>query len=315
MQTRAIGTLAASVVGLGCNNFGGRINEGASVAVVDAALEAGITLFDTADIYGGTRSEEFLGRALGSRRDEAVVATKFGGPIDEERKGGASAAYIARAVDDSLRRLGTDRIDLYQLHFPDASTPFEETLGALDELVRAGKVLEVGASNFSAEQIDETAHLSADRGLARFVSVQNEYSLLRRGPERFGVLDACARNGLVFIPYFPLASGVLTGKYHRNESPPAGTRLAGMPADRVDDALSDKVFDRVEALDSFAHDHGHTLGELAIAWLLARPTVASVIAGATKPDQAHANAAAAGWALTDDDLAAIDALIDAAKSG
>jgi aryl-alcohol dehydrogenase-like predicted oxidoreductase len=315
METRNIGKLDASVVGLGCNNFGGRIDEAASRLVVNAALDAGITLFDTADIYGGTLSEEFLGRALGSRRDEAVVATKFGGPIDEERKGGASAAYIARAVDDSLRRLGTDRIDLYQLHFPDASTPFEETLGALDELVRAGKVLEVGASNFSAEQIDETARLSADRGLARFVSVQNEYSLLRRGPERFGVLDACARNGLVFIPYFPLASGVLTGKYHRNESPPAGTRLAGMPPDRVDDALSDKVFDRVEALDSFARDHGHTLGELAIAWLLARPTVASVIAGATKPEQVLANAAAAGWALTDDDLAAIDALIDAAKSG
>jgi aryl-alcohol dehydrogenase-like predicted oxidoreductase len=315
METRNIGKLDASVVGVGCNNFGGRIDEAATRLVVNAALDAGITLFDTADIYGGTRSEEFLGRALGSRRDEAVVATKFGGPIDEDRKGGASAGYIARAVDDSLRRLGTDRIDLYQLHFPDASTPFEETLGALDELVRAGKVLEVGASNFSAEQIDETARISADRGLARFVSVQNEYSLLRRGPERFGVLDACARNGVVFIPYFPLASGVLTGKYHRNESPPAGTRLAAMPAERVDDALSDKVFDRVEALDSFARDHGHTLGELAIAWLLARPTVASVIAGATKPEQAHANAAAAGWALTDDDLAAIDALIDAAKSG
>ncbi len=287
METRNIGKLDASVVGLGCNNFGGRIDEAATKQVVNAALDAGITLFDTADIYGGTRSEEYLGRALGSRRDEAVIATKFGGPIDEERKGGASAAYIGRAVEDSLRRLGTDRIDLYQLHFPDASTPFEETLEALDALVRAGKVLEIGASNLSAEQIDETSRISADRGLARFVSVQNEYSLLRRGPERFGVLDACARDGLVFIPYFPLASGVLTGKYRRNEAPPAGTRLAAMPAERLDDALSDKVFDRVETLDSFAHDHGHTLLELAIAWLIARPTVASVIAGATKPDQAR----------------------------
>ena len=180
--------------------------------------------------------------------------------------------------------------------------------------MRAGKVLEIGGSNFSAEQIDETARISADRGFARFVSVQNEYSLLRRGPERFGVLDACARDGVAFIPYFPLASGVLTGKYHRNEAPPSGTRLASMPAERLDDALSDKVFDRVEALDGFARDRGHTLGELAIAWLLARPTVASVIAGATKPEQAQANAAAAGWTLTDDDLRTIDAVIDAAKS-
>jgi len=314
METRSIGKLDASVVGLGCNNFGGRIDEAASERVVHAALDAGITLFDTADIYGGTLSEEYLGRALGSRRDEAIVATKFGGPIDEARKGGASGAYIATAVEDSLRRLGTDRIDLYQLHFPDAATPFEETLEALDGLVRAGKVLEIGGSNFSAEQIDETAQISADGGYARFVSVQNEYSLLRRGPERFGVLDACARNGSVFIPYFPLASGVLTGKYRRNVAPPAGTRLAGMPAERANDALSDKVFDRVEALDAYARDHGHTLLELAIAWLLARPTVASVIAGATKPEQATANAAAAGWALSDADLTEIDTLIDAAKT-
>jgi|tagenome__1003787_1003787.scaffolds.fasta_scaffold20985534_4 aryl-alcohol dehydrogenase-like predicted oxidoreductase len=313
MDTRKIGTLDASVVGLGCNNFGGRIDEAATHRVVAAALDAGITLFDTADIYGGTRSEEYLGRALGSRRDEAIVATKFGGEIDAEHKGGASAAYIARAVEDSLRRLGTDRIDLYQLHFPDAATPFEETLGALDELVRDGKVREIGASNFSAEQIDETTAISADRGLARFVSVQNEYSLLRRGPERFGVLDACERNGVAFIPYFPLASGVLTGKYHRNEAPPSGTRLAGMPAERANDALSDKVFDRVEALDGFARDHGHTLLELAFAWLLARPTVASVIAGATKPEQVEANAAAARWTLTPDELEQIDGLLAAAK--
>jgi aryl-alcohol dehydrogenase-like predicted oxidoreductase len=313
METRSIGKLDVSVVGIGCNNFGGRIDEAATKRVVDAALDAGITLFDTADIYGGTRSEEFLGRALATRRDDALIATKFGGQIDEERKGGASAAYIARAVEDSLRRLGTDRIDLYQLHFPDASTPFEETLGALDELVRAGKVLEIGGSNFSAEQIDETARISADRGLARFASIQNEYSLLRRGPERFGVIDACERTGVGFIPYFPLASGVLTGKYRRHEAPPEGTRLAGMPAERRDDALSDKVFDRVEALDTYARDHGHTLLELAIAWLLARPTVTSVIAGATKPEQAAANAAAGAWTLADENLREIDAVIDAAK--
>jgi aryl-alcohol dehydrogenase-like predicted oxidoreductase len=313
METRSIGTLAASVVGLGCNNFGGRIDEAATKQVVDAALDAGITLFDTADIYGGTRSEEYLGRSLGSRRDEALIATKFGGPIDDDRPGGASAAYIRRAVDDSLRRLGTDRIDLYQLHFPDAATPFEETLAALDELVRAGKVREIGGSNLSAEQIDETARISGERDIARFQSVQNEYSLLRRGPERFGVLDACERNGLGFIPYFPLASGVLTGKYRRAQPPPEGTRLAGMPAERRDDALSDKVFDRVEALEAYAKDHGHTLLELAIAWLLARPAVTTVIAGATKPEQVRANAAAARWTLTADDLREIDAVIDAAK--
>jgi aryl-alcohol dehydrogenase-like predicted oxidoreductase len=314
METRSIGKLDASVVGLGCNNFGGRIDEAATKKVVGAALDAGITMFDTADIYGGSLSEEYLGRALGSRRDEAIVATKFGGPIDEERKGGASAAYIERAVDDSLRRLGTDRIDLYQLHFPDAATPFEETLAALDKLVDAGKVLEIGGSNFSADQIDETTKISSDNQLARFVSVQNEYSLLRRGPERFGVIDACARNGVVFIPYFPLASGVLTGKYHRDEVPPAGTRLAGMPSERAESALSAKVFDRVEALDAWTRDHGHTLLELAISWLLAQPTVASVIAGATKPEQAHANVAAAGWKLTDTDLREIDALLEQAKS-
>src|SRR4249920_2716172 len=212
METRSIGTLDASVVGFGCNNFGGRIDEAATKRVVDAATDAGITLFDTADIYGGTLSEEFLGRALAGRRDRALIATKFGGPIDDDRKGGASAAYIPRACEDSLKRLGTDRIDLYQLHFPDQATPIEESLVALDELVRAGKVREIGCSNFSAEMIAQAEEISARQGIERFVSVQNEYSLLRRGPERNGVLDACEKHDLAFIPYFPLASGMLTGK-------------------------------------------------------------------------------------------------------
>ena len=314
MQTRSIGTLDASVVGLGCNNFGGRIDEDASEKVVDAALDAGINLFDTADIYGGTRSEVFLGRALAGRRDRALIATKFGGPIDDERKGGASAAYIPRACDDSLRRLGTDRIDLYQLHFPDQATPLEETLGALDELVKAGKVREIGCSNFSAEMIEQSAGISAANGWARFVSVQNEYSLLRRGPEKQGVLDACVKHDLAFVPYFPLASGVLSGKYKRGAQPPAGTRLAGMPADRQDQLLSDAVMNRVEALDAWAQAHGHTLLDLAFAWLLARPVVASVIAGATKPEQVAANAAAADWNLGPDDLAEIDGVIESAKA-
>jgi aryl-alcohol dehydrogenase-like predicted oxidoreductase len=313
MQTRPIGSLSASVVGLGCNNFGGRLDEAGTKAVVDAALDAGITLFDTADIYGGTRSEGYLGRALGSKRDDVLIATKFGMPIDDERKGGASASYIAQAVEDSLRRLGTDRIDLYQLHAPDQATPIDETLGALDGLVRAGKVREIGCSNFSAAMIDEATNISRERGIARFVSVQNEYSLLRRGPEKQGVLDACERDDLEFIPYFPLASGVLTGKYTRGAPPPKGTRLAGMP-ERAEQALSDKVFDRVEGLTTWARDHGHSLLELAFAWLLARPVVASVIAGATKVEQVHANAAAANWSLTESDLAEIETVIEKAKT-
>jgi aryl-alcohol dehydrogenase-like predicted oxidoreductase len=313
MQTRAIGALDASVIGLGCNNFGGRIDETATKKVVDAALDAGITLFDTADIYGGTRSEEFLGRALTGRRDRALIATKFGAPIDDERKGGAAAAYVARACDDSLRRLGTDRIDLYQLHFPDQATPIEETLGTLSDLVRAGKVREIGCSNFSAEMIEESERVSHDHGWARFVSVQNEYSLLRRGPEKQGVLEACAKHDLAFIPYFPLASGVLSGKYERGALPPTGTRLAGMDADRREQLLSDAVMNRVDALDAWARARGHTLLELACAWLLAHPVVASVIAGATKPEQVVANAAAAEWQLTAADVAEVDSVIAESK--
>jgi aryl-alcohol dehydrogenase-like predicted oxidoreductase len=313
MQTRSIGSLQASVVGLGCNNFGGRIDATATERVVKASLDAGITLFDTADIYGGTLSEQYLGEALGARRDEALIATKFGVALDDERKGGASAAYITRACEDSLKRLGTDRIDLYQLHFPDANTPLEETLGALDALVQAGKVREIGCSNYSAELLEASTDISKAQNEARYVSVQNEYSLLRRLPEQNGVLDACAKLDIAFIPYFPLASGMLTGKYKRNAAPPAGTRLAGMPEDRRDQALSDKNFDRVEALDEWARAHGHSLLELAFAWLLARPAVASVIAGATKPEQAEVNAAAAAWSLSQSDMEEIDAVIGRVK--
>jgi aryl-alcohol dehydrogenase-like predicted oxidoreductase len=315
MQTRSIGSLSASVVGLGCNNFGMRIDEEAARAVVDATIDAGINLLDTADIYGGTKSEEFLGRALQGRRDQVLIATKFGVPLDEERKGGASAAYVRRACEDSLQRLGTDRIDLYQLHFPDQATGIEETLGALDELVRAGKVREIGCSNFSTEMIEEAELVSTKREIARFVSVQNEYSLLRRLPEKNGVLDACETHGLAFIPYFPLASGLLTGKYRRDAAPPDGTRLASMPAERRDEVLAAKNFDRVEALEAWAAEHGHTLLELAIAWLLAHAPVGSVIAGATKPEQVRANAAAGDWELNAHNLAEIDAVIDHAKGG
>jgi aryl-alcohol dehydrogenase-like predicted oxidoreductase len=305
METRRIGSLDVSVVGLGCNNFGGRVDEQRTASVVHAALDAGITLFDTADIYGGTRSEEYLGRALGARRDDAVIATKFGWKIDDDHPGGASAAYIERAAEDSLRRLATDRIDLYQLHFPDAAVPIDETLGALDRLVRDGKVREIGCSNFGPDRIAEADGVSRERGIARFVSVQNEYSLLRRGPE-LGVLDACERHGLAFIPYFPLANGVLTGKYRRGEPPPPGTRLANTPAERVAEALSDRNLDVVERLEQWTAERGHTLVDLAISWLLARPAVASVIAGATRVEQATVNAAAAGWPLTGAELAELD---------
>jgi aryl-alcohol dehydrogenase-like predicted oxidoreductase len=313
MESRMIGSLSVSTVGLGCNNFGGRTDAAASAAVVHAALDAGITFFDTADIYGGTLSEEHLGLALKQRRDEAIVATKFGVPIDDDRKGGGSASYVRSAAEDSLRRLGTDRIDLYQIHFPDQATPIDETLAALDELVRAGKVREIGCSNFSPDMLDEAEAASRKHGIARFVSVQNEYSLLRRAPEH-GVLEACERHRIAFIPYFPLASGLLTGKYRRNEPPPEGTRLAGMPADRQAEAFSDKNVNRVEALEAFAAARDHTLLELAFSWLLARGTVASVIAGATKPDQARANAAAAGWSLSEAELFEIDDLLAKAKA-
>jgi len=299
LETRRIGSLEVSAVGLGCNNFGRRLDEAATAAVVHAALDAGVTLFDTADVYGDGRSEEYLGRALGPRRGEVVVATKFGNPVEGQGRG-ASPAYVRTAVEASLLRLGTEVIDLYQLHTPDPDVPVAETLGALGELVREGKVREIGCSNFSDEQIREAEDAA---GAARFVSVQNEYSLLHREPEA-GVLDACERLGLAFLPYFPLASGLLTGKYRKGRSAPEGTRLAG--GGRYGDLLSEENLDMVERLIAFAEGRGHTVLELAFSWLLARTAVASVIAGATKPAQVRANVAAAGWRLSEADLAGVD---------
>ena len=304
MKQRQIGSLDVSEVGLGCNNFGWRLDVEASADVVRSALDAGITFFDTADIYGGGRSEEFLGQALDARRDEVVIATKFGNPMEGQGKG-ASAAYVRTAAEASLRRLRTDRIDLYQLHTPDPDVPIEETLAALDELVRAGKVREIGCSNFSVEQLREASE--AVRGdAARFVSVQNEYNLLHREPEE-GVLEECERLGLAFLPYFPLASGLLTGKYRRGQPPPEGSRITG--SGRFADLLSDRNLAIVEGLIRFAEARGHTILELAISWLLSRPTVASVISGATSAEQARANAGAAGWQLTQEELVAIDAIV------
>jgi aryl-alcohol dehydrogenase-like predicted oxidoreductase len=305
METRRIGSLEVSLVGLGCNNFGWRIESDRATTVVHAALEAGINFFDTADIYGEGRSEEFLGRALGPRRKEVLLATKFGSKMDELRRG-ASPDYVRRAVEDSLRRLGTDRIDLYQLHRPDPTVPIEDTFGALDELVRAGKVREIGCSNFSAEQI-QTAEAGVRPGAARFVSVQNEYSLFHREPEA-GVLPACARFGLAFIPYFPLANGLLTGKYRRGQAPPPGSRGEAKFGPQV---FTDQNLAVVDGLIKFAATQGHTVLELSMSWLAAQPTVSSIIAGATSPEQAKSNAAAPVWRLTSRDLEAIGKIISA----
>ncbi|XXX80172.1 aldo/keto reductase [Sorangium sp. So ce134] len=306
MEKRRIGSLEVSVVGLGCNNFGGRIDEQRTAAVVGAALDAGINFFDTADVYGGTRSEELLGRALGGRRSSVIIATKFGVPLDDERRGGARPAYIRRAVEDSLRRLGTDWIDLYQLHRPDPETPIDDTLEALDGLVRAGKVREIGSSNVSAAQI-RGAQEAVRPGGARFVSVQNEYSLLQREPER-EVLAESKRRGIAFLPYFPLASGLLTGKYQADGPPPSGARLAAPDAPLTARFLTDRNRQAAAALGAYATSRGRTLLELAFSWLASRPAVASVIAGATSPEQVRANAAAVGFRLTDADLHEIDRL-------
>jgi aryl-alcohol dehydrogenase-like predicted oxidoreductase len=302
MDHRSIGALRVSVVGLGCNNFGMRIDDAVTRRVVDAALDAGVNFFDTADIYGATKSEEFLGRALVGHRDRAIVATKFGMAVDDQRKG-ARPEYVRQACDDSLRRLGTDRIDLYQLHQPDPNVPIADTLGAMDSLVTAGKVREIGCSNFSAEQLDE-AERAVKPGAARFVSVQNEYSLLHREPEK-GVLPACERLNLAFLPYFPLASGLLTGKFEPGRPAPPDSRLSLSWTSRFTTDANVRV---TEALKAFASRRGHTLLELAFSWLLSRRPVASVIAGATSPEQVRANAAAARWTLTKEDLAEIDTL-------
>jgi aryl-alcohol dehydrogenase-like predicted oxidoreductase len=308
METRRIGSLDVSVVGLGCNNFGWRLDAAATKKVVDAALAAGINFFDTADIYGKGQSEEYLGRALGSRRSGIVLTTKFGMKMDEERKG-AKPAYLRQALEDSLRRLGTDHVDLYQLHTPDPEVPIADTLGALAELVQAGKVREIGCSNFSADQLRE-AEAAVEPGAVRFVSVQNEYSLFHREPER-EVLAACERHGLAFIPFFPLASGLLTGKYRKGRPLPGKGRLT---EDRFAGLRSEENLDKVEKLIAFADSRGHTLLELAFAWLLARPVVASVIAGATSAEQAESNAKAAGWQLSEEDMAEIDRIVPAGST-
>jgi aryl-alcohol dehydrogenase-like predicted oxidoreductase len=303
MEMRRIGSLEVTVVGLGTNNFGFGMDAADVGPVVDAALDAGINFFDTADSYG--ESEARLGKALGSRRDDVVIATKFGSR-NKDLPGGAAPDYVRTAIERSLQQLGTDRIDLYQIHRPDPATPIADTLAALDDLVRAGKVREIGCSNFSAAQLREAEDAVAD-GAARFVSVQNQYNLLHRADES-EVLPECERLGVAYLPFFPLASGVLTGKYRRHEPAPDDTRLGSWAAGMAPSLLTDASFDVVERLTRWATDHGHSVGELAIAWLAAKPAVASVIAGATKVSQITANVAAGSWALTPAELAEVDTL-------
>lgn len=308
METRRIGKLEVSVVGLGCNNFGWKIDESATRRVIDASIASGMNFLDTSDTYGKTKSEEMIGRALKGRRASVIIATKFGKPVDPTRTG-ARPEYVHQACNDSLRRLDTDYIDLYQLHAPDPTVPIADTLGALDELVKAGKVREIGCSNFSAEQIREADEASQRGNLARFVSVQNYYNMLRRDDEADAIPE-CERLGIAYLPYFPLESGLLTGKYRLGKGAPTGTRIAeggSLAAKFTEDNLA-----TIERLIAFAESRRHTLLELAVSWLLRYSVVASVIAGATSADQVIANAAAASWTLTPEDIETVDEILNGA---
>ncbi|WP_328323675.1 aldo/keto reductase [Kribbella sp. NBC_00382] len=310
MEYRQLGDsgLTVSVVGLGCNNFGGRIDADQAGAVVGAALDAGITLFDTADVYRGEQgsSEEILGKALGARRDDVVIATKFGGDMKGENGPDwgvrGSRRYIRKAVEASLRRLGTDWIDLYQLHVPDEVTPIEETLAALSELVAEGKVRYLGSSQFAGWQVVDADWAARTNSSQHFISAQNRYNLLEREVED-ELIPACEHLGIGVLPFFPLASGLLTGKYKRGQEAPEGTRLAKMP-----ERLARADFDKIEALETFAAERDLTLLDVAIGGLAAQPTVSSVIAGATKPEQIEQNVAAGLWEPTFEDLATLDEL-------
>ena len=308
METRRIGKLEVSVVGLGCNNFGWKIDESATRRVIDASIASGMNFLDTSDTYGKTKSEEMIGRALKGRRTSVIIATKFGKPVDPTRTG-ARPEYVHQACNDSLRRLDTDYIDLYQLHAPDPTVPIADTLGALDELVKAGKVREIGCSNFSAEQIREADEASQRGNLARFVSVQNYYNMLRRDDEADAIPE-CERLGIAYLPYFPLESGLLTGKYRLGKGAPTGTRIAeggSLAAKFTEDNLA-----TIERLIAFAESRRHTLLELAVSWLLRYSVVASVIAGATSADQVLANAAAASWTLTPEDIETVAEILNGA---
>jgi aryl-alcohol dehydrogenase-like predicted oxidoreductase len=311
MRMRKLGAsgLLVSEVGLGCNNFGSRMGREEAAAVVAAALDAGIIFFDTADVYGGALSEAYLGAALGKRRGNVVIATKFGLPVDESPlHRGASRRWIIEACERSLRRLGTDYIDLYQQHGPDPQTPVDETLRALDDLIAQGKVRYIGSSSFHAWQLADAHWTARSLGSAGFISTMNLFSLLERGAKT-ELLPACERFGLGLLPYFPLAAGLLTGKYRRGAPPPEDGRLASW-GERGEMALADANLERVEVLRAWAEERGRSLLDLAFSWLLSHPAVSSVIAGATRPAQVAGNVAAAGWRMTAEDLQDLDRLFE-----
>ena len=301
MEYRKLGSLNVSLIGIGCNNFGWRIDAVETAAVVDAALDTGINFFDTADVYGAGQSEEFLGNALRGRRNKAIIATKFGMKMGDGKEG-ARPQYIRQALDASLQRLQVETIDLYQIHRSDPNTPIADTMQALNDAIKAGKIREIGCSNFSAEQmraarVTHVPHL--------FSSVQNDYSMMNREPEA-EVLPECARSGVAFLPYFPLANGLLTGKYRKGKPFPESSRGK--------DAFGPKVFtpanlERAEALIAFSESHGHSILELAFSWLAARPEICRVIAGAKSPDQVRSNSGAASWKLTAAELAEVDRIL------
>lgn len=309
MEQRALGDLQVSAVGLGCNNFGMMIDAEATKRVVDAAIDAGVTYFDTAESYGKGESEEMLGRALGARRDQVIVATKWGhtNSLDEGERGG-DPAHIRARLEASLDRLGTEWVDHYQLHRPDPETPVAETLGCLVELKAEGKIREIGCTHFTADQLDDAHAAATAAGVTPYPSVQNHYSVLTRDPERDGVFDACRRHGIAFVPYFPLESGLLTGKYRSGEPRPADTRLTKW-GDRADRFIDDDKLAVVDRLAAWADDQGRTLLDLAISWHTSHPLIASVIAGATKPEQVTANVDAATWQLTEAERAEVDAIV------
>ena len=314
MQYRILGNtgVKVSVIGLGANNFGGRNDEPSSFRVLDQALDLGVNFIDTADVYNLGKSEQVIGNWIKGRRDRLVIATKFVMAMDDyPNSRGASRYHIFNAVEDSLRRLNTDHIDLYQVHWPDPVTPIEQTLRALDDLVKQGKVRYFGSSNFSALQLSEALWTSRYFNLNSLVSEQCYYNLLKRGVER-EVVPYAADKGLSIIPFFPLESGLLTGKYRRNEPIPEGTRMAS--GEFYQRSLTDENFEKVDKLSNFAQDRGHTVGELALAWLLANPAVCSVIAGASSPEQVVQNVEAANWDLSPDDLKGIDEIVPLPES-
>ena len=312
MEYRNLGSsgLQVSLAGLGCNNFGRRCDAARTREVIDKAVELGVTFFDTADIYGPRGlSEEFMAPAIKPHRRNIVLATKFTAPMGEGPLwAGGSRRYVMEAVDDSLRRLDTDYIDLYQVHFPDRTTPIEETMRALDDIVRAGKVRYIGCSNFDGWQVVEAQWIARTQHLTPFISAQNQYNLLERKVER-ELVPAAKKYGLGVLPYFPLASGFLTGKYRPGEAAPEGTRLAAMQGRGAERILNDENYATLQKLEEFAQQRGHSMLELAIGWLASQPHVASVISGATSPEQLEQNAAAVAWKLTPEELAEVDRIV------